>query len=81
MAQRIPAGRLPAFLALDTKIQYPVDFTFHSHRIQFRAGLSVYNVLNHFNPRDVQQYYASPNYGAFYNSIGRLFRIDGDFDF
>jgi hypothetical protein len=74
-------GRLPALLALDTKIQYPVDFTFRSHRIQFRAGLTVYNVLNHFNPRDVQQYYASPNYGAFYNSIGRLFRIDGDFNF
>jgi Carboxypeptidase regulatory-like domain/TonB dependent receptor/TonB-dependent Receptor Plug Domain len=75
------AGRLPALLALDTKIQYPVDFTFHGHRIQFRAGLTVYNVVNHFNPRDVQQYYASPNYGAFYNSIGRLFRIDGDFNF
>jgi hypothetical protein len=75
------AGRLPPLLALDTKIQYPVDFTFRGHRIQFRAGLTVYNVLNHFNPRDVQQYNASPNYGAFYNSIGRLFRIDGDFNF
>lgn len=75
------AGRLPALLALDTKIQYPVDFTFRGHRIQFRAGISVYNVLNHFNPRDVQQHYASPKYGTFYNSIGRLFRIDGDFTF
>ncbi|WP_185827127.1 TonB-dependent receptor [Edaphobacter aggregans] len=75
------AGRFPIFLALDTKFQYPVDFTFHGHRIQFRAGLTVYNVINHFNPRDVQQHYASPNYGAFYNSIGRLFRIDGDFNF
>jgi hypothetical protein len=75
------AGRLPTFLALDTKLQYPVDFTFRGHRIQFLAGLTVYNVLNHFNPRDVQQNYASPNYGNFYNSIGRLFRIDGDFDF
>ena len=45
------AGRFPTFLALDTKLQYPVDFTFHDHRIQFRAGLSVYNVLNHSNPR------------------------------
>jgi hypothetical protein len=75
------AGRLPVFLALDTKLQYPVDFTFRRHRIQFRAGVTVYNVLNHFNPRDVQQYYASPNYGGFYNSIGRLFRLDGDFNF
>ena len=75
------AGRFPTFLALDTKFQYPVDFTFHDHRIQFRAGLSIYNVLNHSNPRDVQEYVASPNYGTFYNSVGRLWRIDGDFDF
>ena len=75
------AGRFPTFLALDTKLQYPVDFKFHGHRIQFRAGVTFYNVINHFNPRDVQEYSASPNYGAFYNSIGRLFRIDGDFDF
>ncbi len=75
------AGRFPTFLALDTKLQYPVDFKFHGHRIQFRAGVSVYNVLNHFNPRDVQQYFASPFYGGFYNSVGRLWRLDGDFDF
>ena len=75
------AGRFPAFLDLDAKLQYPVDFTFHRHRIQFRAGLTVYNVLNHNNPRDVQQYFASPLYGTFYNSVPRLWRIDGDFAF
>jgi hypothetical protein len=41
----------------------------------------VFNVLNHFNPRDVQQYADSRNFGVFYNSIGRLYRIEGDFDF
>ena len=75
------AGRFPAFLALDTKLQYPVDFKFHGHRIQFRFGLTVYNVLNHNNSRDVQEYFASPYYGVFYNSVPRLWRIDGDFDF
>jgi hypothetical protein len=75
------AGRFPTFLALDTKLQYPVDFKFHGHRIQFRAGLTIYNLLDHSNPRDVQQYFASPNYGVFYNSVPRLWRIDGDFDF
>jgi hypothetical protein len=75
------AGRFPTFVALDTKLQYPVDFKFRGHRIQFRAGLSVYNVLNHFNPRDVQEHYSSLSYGTFHNSVGRLFRIDGDFDF
>jgi outer membrane receptor protein involved in Fe transport len=75
------AGRFPAFLDLDAKLQYPVDFTFKKHRIQFRAGLTVYNVLNHNNPRDIQQYFASPLYGTFYNSVPRLWRIDGDFTF
>ena len=75
------AGRFPTFLALDTKLQYPVDFKFHGHRIQFRFGLTVFNVLNHNNSRDVQEYLASPYYGAFYNSVPRLWRIDGDFDF
>ena len=81
VGQRNQAGRFPPFVALDVKFQYPVDFKFHGHRIQFRAGLSVLNVLNLANPRDVQQNQASSQYGTFYNSVGRLFRIDGDFDF
>jgi hypothetical protein len=75
------AGRFRTFVDLDMKIQYPFDFKFHRRRFQFRAGLSVLNVLNYSNPRDVQQYTGSPSFGNFYNSIGRLFRIDGDFDF
>ena len=81
IAQRNRAGRLRTFVGLDTKIQYPFDFTFRRHRFQFRAGLSVLNVLNYFNPRNVQQYVGSPNFGKFYDSVGRLWRIDGDFDF
>ncbi len=78
---RDEAGRFPTFASLDLKLQYPFDFKFHNHRIQFLGGLKVIDVTNHYNPRDVQQYLASPNYGVFYNSVGRLWRIDGDFDF
>jgi hypothetical protein len=81
IGQENGAGRFPVFLGLDTKFQYPVDFTFRGHHIQFRAGLSIYDVINHFNPRDVQEHASSPYYGTFYNSVGRLFRLDGDFDF
>jgi hypothetical protein len=81
MGKQNEAGRFRTFVDLDMKIQYPFDFKFHGKRFQFRAGLSVLNVLNYSNPRDVQQYTGSPNFGNFYNSIGRLFRIDGDFDF
>jgi hypothetical protein len=78
---RDEAGRFPTFASLDLKLQYPFDFKFHNHRIQFLGGLKVIDITNHYNPRDVQQYFASPNYGVFYNSVGRLWRIDGDFDF
>jgi hypothetical protein len=81
VGQRNEAGRFPTFIGLDAKIQYPFDFKFHGHRIQFLGGLKVSNLLNHYQPRDVQQYLGSPNYGTFYNSVGRLWRIDGDFDF
>lgn len=79
--QRNQAGRFPTFVGLDVKFLYPVDFKFHGHRIQFRAGLSILNVINHAQPRDVQQNETSPLYGTFYNSVGRLWRIDGDFNF
>ncbi len=81
IGQRNEAGRFPAFASLDVKIQYPFNFVFRGHRIQFLGGLKVIDVTNHYNPRDVQQYAFSPNYGVFYNSVGRLWLIDGDFDF
>jgi len=81
IGRRNEAGRFPAFASLDLKLQYPFDFKFRGHRIQFLGGLKVIDVTNHYNPRDVQQYFASPNYGVFYNSVGRLWRIDGDFNF
>ena len=40
----------------------------------------MYNLLNHNNSRDVQQYCASPYYGVFCNSVPRPWRIDGEFD-
>jgi hypothetical protein len=81
VGQRDEAGRFPTFMSFDVKLQYPFDFKFRGHRVQFLGGLKVIDVTNHDNPRDVQQYLGSPNYGAFYNSVGRLWRIDGDFDF
>jgi hypothetical protein len=78
---RNQAGRFPTFISPDLKLQYPFDFQVRGHRIQFLGGLKVIDVTNHYNPRDVQQYFDSPHYGGFYNSVGRLWRIDGDFDF
>jgi hypothetical protein len=79
--KRNEAGRLPIFIGLDVMLQYPFDFKFRKWHFQFRAGFKVYNALNHFNPRDVQQHAVSPNFGSFYNAVGRLSRIEGAFDF
>jgi len=79
--RRNEAGRFPTFVGLDVKVQYPFDFKFRGRRFQFRAGLKVINVLNHFNPRDVQQSLDSPRFGQFFNSVPRLYRIEGGFDF
>lgn len=81
IGQRNEAGRFATYVGFDTKILYPFDFRFRGHRIQFLGGLKVVDIFNHYNPRDVQQYFGSPNYSVFYNSVGRLWRIDGDFDF
>jgi hypothetical protein len=77
---------LPIFLAVDTKLQYPVDFTFRGHRIQFRAGLTVYNysttpVPATLVPATFSRTMHHRTTAHLYNSIGRLFRINGDFNF
>jgi hypothetical protein len=36
-----------------------------------RVGIQVNNLLNSFNPRDVQNNIQSPNYRVFYNTIPR----------
>ena len=68
-------------VAVDLKVQYPFNFKYRRHHFEFVAGLHVIDAINHFQPRDVQQNIASPNFGTFYNSVRRLWRIDGDFDF
>jgi len=38
------------------------------------VGVSVFNLFNHFNPRDVQNDVDSDRSGALFNSVGRTFR-------
>lgn len=63
--------RFPKFVQLDMR----VTRTFHVfNKYDLTAGLKVLNVLNHFNPRDVQNNLDSDHFGTFYNGIGRLYR-------
>ena len=40
---------------------------------RLKLGLKVFNLTNHFNPRDSQGNLAAANFGVFSNGVGRIF--------
>jgi hypothetical protein len=67
---RNEAGRYPTFVSLDMQVTKRLRVFGHNATI----GVKVFNITNHFNPRDYQGNLASANYGGFANSVGRAFR-------
>ncbi len=77
---RNEAGRFPKYLSLDVQITKGITIPFFDkHRA--RVGVALFNLTNNFNPRDVQNNIASPNYGKFYNSLGTSVKAKFDLDF
>jgi hypothetical protein len=74
-------NRLPWFSSTDLQVLRPVSIPFRDHRIHARAGFTVFNVFNHFNPRDVQAIVDSPRYGQFFNNAWREYRGKFVFEF
>ena len=68
------AGRFPLYNAVDFQITKKVTFKFRGKERRFRAGLRLFNLLNNFNPQDVQENLASPYYGTFYRGVKRKIR-------
>jgi hypothetical protein len=63
------AGRFPAFISLDAQITKGFRIPmFENHKM--RIGAAVFNITNHFNPRDVQNNLGSSSFGQFFNSLG-----------
>jgi hypothetical protein len=71
------AGRYPTFVSLD--LQVSKRFRIFDHNAT--VGLKVFNITDHFNPRDYQENLASANFGGFANSVGRTFRGRWIFEF
>jgi hypothetical protein len=67
------AGRFPTFTSLDMQATKTVGLPGRWQKYQARLGLKVFNVMNHFNPRDFQNNLASADFGNFYNGVGRRF--------
>ena len=71
---RNEAGRFPAFTSLDAQLTKQFSIRLAGKRYKVRAGVKVFNLLNNYNPRDFQDNLASPRYGCFFNSVGRILR-------
>jgi len=68
------AGRYPTFTSLDMQLMKSISAPGRfKEKYRFIVGLKVFNVTNHFNPRDFQGNLASDNFGGFYNAVGRKY--------
>jgi hypothetical protein len=66
--------RFPQFNSFDIQVTRPIKLPLPHKDIKARVGCSVYNLFNHFNPRDVQNDIASDRFGALFNGVGRTLR-------
>lgn len=67
--------RFPRFVALDVEVAKKFQVT---KKYGVNLSLRVYNVTNHFNPRDVRANMADPHFGEFFASYHRY--MTGGFD-
>jgi hypothetical protein len=72
-------SRFPTYLSLDTTILKGFRVPFLDK--QARAGVILFNLTNHFNPRDVQNNTGSAHFGQFFNSLGPSVRAKFELDF
>jgi hypothetical protein len=70
---RNQAGRFPMFFSLDVQITKGFRLPMFENR-RVRVGVAVFNITNHFNPRDLQNNLGSPHFGQFFNSLGTSVR-------
>lgn len=66
--------RFPRFSSFDLQITRPIILHFGEKSIHARAGGGVFNLFNHFDPRDVQNNLTSARFGGFFNSSWREYR-------
>jgi hypothetical protein len=64
--------RFPNYLSLDATVLKSFTVPFWDKKA--RAGVIIFNITNHFNPRDVQNNLSSSNFGQFFNGLGTSVR-------
>ncbi len=76
---RNAGGRFPKLLTLDVLVTKGLTIPFRGKKYKGRVGLTIFNITNHWNPRDVQNNIDSMMFGTFYNSPDRSFRTKFEF--
>src|SRR5271165_3089287 len=66
--------RFPKFSSFDLQVSRPVSIPVGERRVSARVGFAVFNLFNHFNPRDVQTIEESARFGGFFNGAWREYR-------
>jgi hypothetical protein len=56
------------------QVTRPISLPIPHKEIKARIGVSVFNLFNHFNPRDVQNDIDSDRFNGLFNGVGRTFR-------
>ena len=73
VGSRNRAGRFPTFVSLDLQVLKKVSLPGRFNKYRAELGIKVFNLTNHFNPRDFQNNLASDGFGGFSNGVGRKF--------
>ena len=77
VGERNGGGRFPTFFSADLAVTKELTIKGRS----FRVGLQVYNLTDHFNPRDVYSNLASSTFGEFADSVDFSVRMKLGVDF
>jgi hypothetical protein len=67
-------NRFPRFSSFDLQVTRPISLPFGEKHLRARVGFGVFNLFNHFDPRDVQNNLTSARFGGFFNSSWREYR-------
>jgi len=76
---RNEGGRFPRLFTLDLLVTKGLNIPFRGKKYKGRAGFTIFNITNHWNPRDVQNNLASGQFGTFFNSPHRSVRLKFEF--
>ena len=76
---RNAGGRFPRLFTLDLLVMKSLQIPFRGKKYKGRAGFTLFNITNHWNPRDVQNNLDSEQFGTFFNSPDRSVRLKFEF--